>query len=61
LARAAKTRQPVQVADLRASRAYLEGDPLPVAAVDVAVSFSQPLFTAGFSTERHRYQQARER
>jgi GAF domain-containing protein len=36
LARAAKTRQPVQVADLRASRAYLEGDPLPVAAVDVA-------------------------
>jgi GAF domain-containing protein len=36
LARAAKTRQPVQTADLRASRAYLDGDPLPVVAADVA-------------------------
>jgi GAF domain-containing protein/CheY-like chemotaxis protein len=36
LARAAKMRQPVQTADLRASRAYLEGDPLPVVAADVA-------------------------
>jgi hypothetical protein len=30
------SRKPVQVADLRESRAYLDGDPLPVAAVDVA-------------------------
>src|SRR5262245_44046956 len=36
LARAAKTRQVVQVADLRESRQYLDGDPLPVAAVDIA-------------------------
>jgi hypothetical protein len=36
LARAAKSRQPVQAADLRTSRAYLEGDALVVAAVDVA-------------------------
>jgi GAF domain-containing protein len=36
LARAAQNRQPVQVADLRASRAYLDGDALPVVAVDVA-------------------------
>jgi GAF domain-containing protein len=36
LARAAKTRQPVQTADLRTSRAYLDGDPLPVVAADVA-------------------------
>jgi GAF domain-containing protein len=36
LARAAKARQPVQTADLRTSRAYLDGDPLPVAAADIA-------------------------
>src|SRR5262245_7657185 len=36
LACAAKTRQAVQVADLRESRQYLDGDPLPVAAVDIA-------------------------
>ena len=36
LARVAQTRQPIQVADLRESRGYLDGDPLPVAAVDVA-------------------------
>jgi GAF domain-containing protein len=36
LVRAAKSRQPVQTADLRASRAYLDGDPLPVAAADIA-------------------------
>jgi signal transduction histidine kinase len=36
LARAAKTRQVVQVADLRESQQYLDGDPLPVAAVDIA-------------------------
>ncbi|MGZ5127594.1 MAG: GAF domain-containing protein, partial [Burkholderiales bacterium] len=33
---AIKTRQPYQVADLRASRAYLDGDPLAVSGVDVA-------------------------
>ena len=32
----AQTRQPVQVPDMRESRAYLDGDPLPVAAVEVA-------------------------
>jgi GAF domain-containing protein len=31
-----RTRQPVQVPDLRESRAYLAGEPLPVAAVEVA-------------------------
>jgi GAF domain-containing protein len=36
LARAAKARQPVQTADLRTSRAYVDGDPLPVAAADLA-------------------------
>ncbi len=36
LVRATKTRQAVQVADLSATRAYLDHDPLPVAAVDVA-------------------------
>src|SRR6516225_1042699 len=36
LARAAQNREPVQIADLRASRAYREGDPLPVAGVEVA-------------------------
>jgi signal transduction histidine kinase len=35
LARAAKERKPIQVADLRTSRAYLDGDPLPVAAADI--------------------------
>jgi GAF domain-containing protein len=33
---AAKSRQPVQTADLRASRAYLDGAPLIVAAADIA-------------------------
>jgi signal transduction histidine kinase len=36
MARAAQTRKAVHVADLREDRAYLSGDPLPVAAVDVA-------------------------
>jgi GAF domain-containing protein/DNA-binding response OmpR family regulator len=36
LVRAIKTRQAVQVADLRATRPYLDSDPLPVAAVDSA-------------------------
>ena len=36
LARVAQTRKAVQVADMRESRGYLEGDPLPVAGVDVA-------------------------
>src|SRR6516162_5713831 len=31
-----RTRQPVQVADMRESRAYRDGEPLPVAAVEVA-------------------------
>jgi two-component system, NtrC family, sensor kinase len=35
LARAAKTRQVVKVADLRESRGYLDGDPLPVVAADI--------------------------
>jgi len=35
LARAAKARKPIQTADLRTSRAYLDGDPLPVAAADI--------------------------
>jgi GAF domain-containing protein len=35
-ARAAETGQPIQFADLRESRAYRDGDPLPVAAADVA-------------------------
>jgi signal transduction histidine kinase len=46
LARAAKTRQPVQIADLRVSRAYLNGDPLAVVAADVAgvrTLFSVPM------------------
>ena len=34
--RAVKTRQAIQVADLRATPAYLRGDPLPVTAADVA-------------------------
>ena len=36
LARIAKTRQPVQVSDLRADPSYVEGDPLPVAGVEIA-------------------------
>jgi GAF domain-containing protein len=36
LARVAQSRKPIQVADLRESRGYLDGDRLPVAAVDVA-------------------------
>jgi GAF domain-containing protein len=36
LVRATKTGKAVQVADLSATRAYLDHDPLPVAAVDVA-------------------------
>src|SRR5205823_7290993 len=36
IARAVKTRQPVQFADLRTSRAYLEGEPLPRAGADIA-------------------------
>src|SRR5499426_500140 len=36
LARVAQTRMPVQVADMRESQGYLDGDPLPVAGVDVA-------------------------
>ena len=43
----AQTRQPVQVPDMRESRAYLNGDPLPVAAVEVAgirTLLSVPMF-----------------
>src|SRR5262249_272186 len=36
IARAIKTRQPVQFADLRTSRAYLDGEPLPRAGADIA-------------------------
>ena len=36
LARAAEGRQPVQVADMRDDPSYLQGDPLPVSAVDIA-------------------------
>ena len=36
LVRATKTRRAVQVADLSATQAYLDRDPLPVAAVDIA-------------------------
>jgi GAF domain-containing protein len=35
LARSARTQQPVQIADLRETRAYRERDPLPVAAVEI--------------------------
>jgi GAF domain-containing protein len=35
-ARVTKTHRPVQVADLSKDRAYLDGDPLPVAAVEIA-------------------------
>ena len=36
LARAIENRQPVQVADMRADPSYLQGDPLPVAGVEIA-------------------------
>jgi len=36
LARVARNRQAVQVADLRHDQSYLDGDPLPVAAVEIA-------------------------
>jgi GAF domain-containing protein/anti-sigma regulatory factor (Ser/Thr protein kinase) len=42
-----RTRQPVQVPDMRESRAYLDGEPLPVAAVEVAgirTLLSVPMF-----------------
>jgi hypothetical protein len=45
--RVARTRQAVQVPDMRESRAYLDGDPLPVAAVEVAgirTLLSVPMF-----------------
>ena len=45
--RVAQTRQAVQVSDMRESRAYLDGDPLPVAAVEVAgvrTLLSVPMF-----------------
>jgi GAF domain-containing protein len=47
MARVAQTRQAVQVPDMRESRAYLDGDPLPVAAVEVAgirTLLSVPMF-----------------
>jgi GAF domain-containing protein len=36
LARASQTNKPVHVADMREEQSYIDGDPLPVAAVDVA-------------------------
>ena len=45
--RVAETRQPVQVPDMRESRGYLAGDPLPVSAVEVAgirTVLSVPMF-----------------
>jgi GAF domain-containing protein len=45
--RVAETRKPVQVPDMRESRAYLDGDPLPVAAVEIAgirTLLSVPMF-----------------
>src|SRR5262245_55649311 len=36
LARATEGRQPIQVADLRTDPSYLQGDPLPTAAVEIA-------------------------
>jgi GAF domain-containing protein len=36
LARAAEGRQPIQIADMRADPSYLQGDPLPVAGVEIA-------------------------
>ena len=48
--RVAQTRQPMQVPDMRQSRAYLDRDTLPVAAVEVAgirTLVSVPMFKAG--------------
>ena len=45
--RVAQTRAPVQVPDMRESRAYLDGNPLPVSAVEVAgirTMLSVPMF-----------------
>jgi two-component system, NtrC family, sensor kinase len=42
-----RTRQPVQVPDMRESRAYVDGEPLPVAAVEIAgirTLLSVPMF-----------------
>ena len=36
MARATEERQPIQVADMRADPSYLQGDPLPVAGVEIA-------------------------
>jgi signal transduction histidine kinase len=36
LARAVEGRQPIQIADMRTDPSYLQGDPLPIAAVEVA-------------------------
>jgi two-component system, NtrC family, sensor kinase len=36
IARVTQTRKPVHIADMREDRGYLDGDPLPVAAVEVA-------------------------
>ena len=36
LARVAESRHPIQITDLRDDQSYLEGDPLPVAAVEIA-------------------------
>jgi GAF domain-containing protein len=46
-ARVVQTRQPVQIPDLSETRAYLDRDPVPVAAVEVAgirTMFSVPMF-----------------
>jgi GAF domain-containing protein len=50
MVRVAQTRQPVQVADLRETRAYLDHEPLVVAGVEVAgirTLISVPMFKAG--------------
>ena len=47
LARVAELRQPIQITDLRDDQSYLEGDPLPVAAVEIAgirTLFVVPMF-----------------
>ncbi|MFZ1953683.1 MAG: GAF domain-containing protein, partial [Pseudolabrys sp.] len=47
LARVAESRQPIQITDLRDDQSYLEGDPLPVAAVEIAgirTLFVVPMF-----------------
>src|SRR5262249_38298096 len=49
LTRVVQTRKPFHVPDLRESRAYLDREPLPVAAVEVAgvrTIVSVPMFTA---------------